>query len=91
MSPNVTREEVQKRVYDREVSGEGTFRIVGEHGVMRVRETEADARVDDISDEKVALVTFSDEPEASGYIRLGPDEARELVKALTAAAEYADD
>lgn len=50
----------------------------------------ATVRVDDISDDYLALVAFKDDGgpgDSSAYLQLDIDEARELAGALTAAAD----
>lgn len=85
------REEAQRRVYDKEVSAETHYRIEGDIAVARDREVPSLCRVDDIRDGEVALVSFSEAEHASAYSVLGPEAARTLAEALTAAAEYAED
>lgn len=90
-SSETLHEEVQRRVYEKQVEGKGTYRIEGPVAVARAEEVDSYTRVDDISRGKVALVAGSDEPDAGSYVRLDPEAARELGQALINASEYAED
>jgi len=83
--------EVWERVYQIEVESDATYRIHGSVSQSRVEDTNATVRVDDISQGQVALVGFSDDPEASFYTKLSPEQARQLAQSLSNAAEYAED
>lgn len=85
------REVVQERVYDIEIDTKATFRTRGPISSSTVEKADSHVRVDDIAHGEVALVGASDDPDAAFHTTLGPDQCRELARALTNAAEYAED
>ncbi len=93
MSPELDEElqRLKRRAYDTEASAKMSLRA--ECGAFQLREEREDGatvRVDDITDEYLALVAFKDDGgsgDSAAYMQIDFDEARELASALEAAAD----
>jgi len=82
---------LKRRAYDTEASAKMSLRAeCGGFQLKEEREGGATVRVDDITDEYLALVAFKDDGssgDSAAYMQIDFDEARELASALEAAAD----
>ena len=91
MTHDEIRDAVQSEVYHREAAAESTYQIeIGDLSISRLEDVVSRWRVDDISNGKVALASDSDHHGGQSFVKLEPEQARNLGRALIRAGDFAE-
>lgn len=91
MTDDEIRDAVRSEVYQVEVAAESTYEIeIGDLSISRLEDIVSRWRVDDISGGTVGLASDSEHHGGQSYVRMEPEQARALGRALIAAGDFAE-